>query len=69
MSANSRMTVPIHIPACMILVGRKRLGPATSEQTASSVNTDPVMIRRLLGCCKSAGWSEATAEKLPDGHS
>lgn len=54
MSANSRLTVALHI---MSLLARRQLRSAdwfTSEQIATSVNTNPVFIRRILGILKKA---------------
>jgi Rrf2 family protein len=55
MSANSRMTVAIHILSFLIAAARKHGDPVTSEQIAFSVNTNPVVIRRLLGLLQKAG--------------
>jgi Rrf2 family protein len=55
MSANSRMTVAIHILSFMVLWEQKRTELATSERIAESVNTNPVVIRRLLGSLQKAG--------------
>ena len=55
MSANSRMTVAIHVLSYMVFVATKRPDPATSDQIASSVNTNPVVIRRLLGLLQKGG--------------
>lgn len=55
MSANSRMTVAIHILSFMVLWEQKREEPAISERIAESVNTNPVVIRRLLGLLQQAG--------------
>lgn len=46
MTSSSRFAVAVHILALMALDGEK---PITSEQIARSVNTHPVVIRRLLG--------------------
>ena len=55
MSANSRMTVAIHILSYLILADRNRPDPVTSDQIASSVNTNPVVIRRMLGLLQKGG--------------
>jgi Rrf2 family protein len=55
MSANSRMTVAIHILSFMVLWEQRRTELATSERVAESVNTNPVVIRRLLGSLQKAG--------------
>jgi len=55
MSANSRMTVAVHILSFMILWAQKHPEPATSERIAHSVNTNPVVIRRLLGLLQKGG--------------
>ncbi len=55
MSANSRMTVAIHILSYLVLAERRRRDPVTSDQIASSVNTNPVVIRRMLGLLQQAG--------------
>jgi Rrf2 family protein len=70
MSANSRMTVGVHILSYLVLAQGKRPDPVTSDRIASSVNTNPVVIRRLLGALRerglvrsrrgaSAGWTLA----------
>lgn len=52
---NSRFTVAVHLLA-LLSVGRKRFpGPLTSEMAAESVNTNPVVIRRILGDLRKAG--------------
>lgn len=55
MSANSRMTVTVHILSYLVLVSRKRTDPVTSRQIAQSVRTNPVVIRRLLGLLRKRG--------------
>lgn len=53
---NSRFTVAVHLLALMS-AGRERcLGTAlTSEIAAESVNTNPVVARRILGSLRRAG--------------
>ena len=55
MSVNSRMTVAVHILSFLISAQRNRRDPATSDQIASSVNTNPVVIRRILGSLHRGG--------------
>jgi Rrf2 family protein len=55
MSANSRMTVAIHILSYMAVAERKRPDPVTSDRIAHSVATNPVVIRRMLGDLRRAG--------------
>ncbi|MBP2296272.1 Rrf2 family transcriptional regulator [Azospirillum rugosum] len=59
MSANSRLTVATHILAWMALVARKSPAPMTSDRIARSVNTNPVVIRRILGLLAKAGLVES----------
>jgi Rrf2 family protein len=49
MSANSRLTIAVHVLAWMALARGRGLPWMTSEQVAASVNTNPVIIRRSLG--------------------
>jgi Rrf2 family protein len=70
MSANSRLTIAVHVLAWMALSRERGLAWMTSDQIAASVNTHPVIIRRSLGDLRratlvevrrgaTAGWSLA----------
>jgi Rrf2 family protein len=70
MSANSRLTIAVHVLAWMALARERGLTWMTSDQVAASVNTNPVIIRRSLGDLRratlvkvrrgaAAGWSLA----------
>lgn len=73
MSNNSRFTVAVHT---LTLLAQSRGEPVTSELIASSVNTNPVVIRRVLGALREGhlvtsqggnggGWKLAQcAEKI-----
>ncbi|RNB83338.1 Rrf2 family transcriptional regulator [Brevibacillus fluminis] len=52
MKISSRFTVGVHI---LSLLATSPDGPCTSEWIAGSVNTNPVIIRRLTGQLKKAG--------------
>lgn len=52
MAKNCRFAVAVHIAAVLALAGDQ---PATSEWIAGSVNTNPVVIRRLLSALARAG--------------
>ena len=45
----------IHILSFLTRAERKRRDPVTSEEIAGSVNTNPVVIRRILGRLRDAG--------------
>jgi len=54
MSANSRMTIALHVLSYMAAAEKKRPDPVTSDQIARSVATNPVVIRRMLGLLRKA---------------
>lgn len=53
MKISSRFTVAVHILA---LIEMDKTSKLTSEEIAESVNTNPVVIRRLMGSLKKAGF-------------
>ncbi len=52
MAENSRFAVAVHIMALLAWVGDE---PAKSDYIARSVNTNPVVVRRILGHLAKAG--------------
>lgn len=61
MSANSRMSLAVHV-LTWIAFDRRHTDKeiATSQRIARSVNTNPVVIRRCLGELRDAGLVEAS---------
>lgn len=59
MSANSRMSIAVHVLTWMTLDRRNGQEIATSRRIAGSVNTNPVVIRRCLGDLRKAGLVKA----------
>ncbi|MGB3483416.1 MAG: Rrf2 family transcriptional regulator [Mycobacterium sp.] len=61
MSANSRMSLSVHV---LTWIAFDRRGTdkeiATSARIATSVNTNPVVIRRCLGELRDAGLVQST---------
>lgn len=58
MAANSKFSVAVHALSVLSYYGSADQ-PLTSEIVASSVNTNPVVIRRLLSSLKEAGLIES----------
>jgi DNA-binding IscR family transcriptional regulator len=58
MQISSRFSVAVHVLSLLALHEPARDGLLTSERMAGSVNTNPVVIRRILGQLKKAGLVE-----------
>jgi Rrf2 family protein len=56
MSMSSRFVVAVH---ALTLLARAGGGPLTSEYIAGSVNTNPIVVRRILGLLRNAGLAAA----------
>ena len=54
----SRFTIAVHMLGLIAWSERRRGEPATSEQMAASINTSPVVVRRLMGDLRRAGLVE-----------
>lgn len=57
MSRNCRFAVAVHVASVLALNGA---APCTSEWIAGSVNTNPVVIRRILSALAKAGLVTST---------
>jgi len=57
MAKNCRFAVAVHISTLLALRGDK---PATSESISGSVNTNPVVVRRILSSLAKAGLVHST---------
>jgi len=60
MRINTRLAVAIHILTAIELSAVKGL-PSTSDYLALSVNTNPVVVRRVIGMLKKAGLVDVKA--------
>lgn len=56
MNVSTRFTVALHI---LTLLASSPGEALTSEYIAASVNTNPVVIRRLLSLLRKAGWADS----------
>jgi Rrf2 family protein len=55
MTTSSRYAVALHV---LVALAHRAPGSATSEDLAGSVNTNPVVVRRILGALAEAGIVE-----------
>ncbi len=55
MGSNSRLAVAVHTAGILALRGRQ---PVTSDMVATSVGTNPVVVRRIIGCLVKSGIAE-----------
>jgi Rrf2 family protein len=53
---NSKLSIGVHV---LTILALEKGEPVTSELIASSVNTNPVVIRRILGLFREAGFVES----------
>lgn len=65
MRINTRFTVAVHLMALLAITGKKGK-VVTSEILASSVGTNPVVIRQMMSCLKKAGLI-TTRNGVPGG--
>lgn len=56
MNVSTRFTVALHILTLLASSSEETL---TSEYIAASVNTNPVVVRRLLSLLRKAGWTDS----------
>lgn len=56
MNTNTRFSVAVHI---LTLLAMGEAGPLSSEAIAGSVNTNPVVVRRILGALNNAGLTQS----------
>lgn len=63
---NSRFAVAVHLLALLTFNRKQHPGvPITSENASESVNTNPVVIRRILGSLRNAGM--VSSQPGPNG--